>query len=131
MKLITNLVLIPVEGIYENGAAIGSVLCHIVSFTIVYNVLKRTVKLNFCISELMVKPLVVTVLMSAISYLCYNLVLKLGIVSIIATVVGILIAIVVYFVLVILFKILSREDIYSLPKGEKIYSILQKMKIYL
>ena len=34
-KLITNIVLIPMEGVYENGAAIGSVLCHIVSFTIV------------------------------------------------------------------------------------------------
>ena len=37
-KLITNIILIPKEGIYENGAAIGSVLCHIVSFTIVYTV---------------------------------------------------------------------------------------------
>lgn len=67
VKFIANLLLIPIEGIYENGAAIGSVLCHIVSFSIVYNVLKRTVQLKFCISQLIVKPLIVTILMSIIS----------------------------------------------------------------
>ena len=130
VKFIANILLIPIEGIYENGAAIGSVLCHIVSFTIVYSVLKRTVKLDFHISQMIIKPLIITVLMCIVSYASYKGLLVLGISSIIATVIGIIIAIIVYAILVILFKILSKEDIYMLPKGEKIYEILQKFKIY-
>lgn len=130
VKFIANLLLIPMAGIYENGAAIGSVLCHIVSFTIVYTVLKKTVKLEFSVSALIVKPLIVTVLMSVISYSIYQGALWLGISSVIATVIGIGVAVVSYFILVVLFKILSEEDIYMLPNGEKIYRFLQKIKLY-
>lgn len=130
VKFIANLLLIPIEGIYENGAAIGSVLCHIVSFTIVYTVLKRTIKLDFSISGLIVKPLIVTVMMSVISYAIYQGILVLGVAGRIATIIGIGMAVVVYAILVILFKILSKEDIEMLPNGEKIYRILQKLKIY-
>ncbi len=130
VKLIANVLLIPMEGIYENGAAIGSVLCHIVSFTIVYTVLKRTVKLEFSISGLIVKPLLVTIIMSGISYAVYHLALSLGMVSMVATMIGIIVAVVVYGILVIVFRILSEEDIYMLPNGEKIYRFLQKIKIY-
>lgn len=130
VKLITNLVLIPIEGIYENGAAIGSVLCHIVSFTIVYNVLKRTVKLDFRISKMIIKPLLVTIIMAGISYATYQSMLILGMSLTIATIIGIIMAVIIYAILVILFKILSKEDIYMLPNGEKIYRFLQKIKIY-
>lgn len=131
VKLITNLLLIPVEGIYENGAAIGSVFCHIVSFTIVYNVLKRTVKLDFRISKMIIKPLIITVIMCIVSYSSYVGILSIGIISSrIASIIGIIIAIIVYVILVILFRVLSKEDIYMLPKGEKVYNILKKFKIY-
>lgn len=130
VKLIANLVLIPINGIYENGAAIGSVLCHIVSFTIVYNVLKRTVNLNFRISKMMIKPLIITIIMSAVSYGVYKGMLILGIVSSIATIIGIVFAVILYTILVVLFRVLSKEDFEMLPKGDKIYQFLQKIKLY-
>ena len=77
VKLFTNILLIPIEGIYENGAAIGSVLCHIVSFTIVYNVLKNTVKLDFSLFKMMLKPIFATLIMAVISYASYILCIKL------------------------------------------------------
>lgn len=129
-KLMVNILLIPVEGIYENGAAIGSVLCHVVSFTIVYNVLKHTIKLNFSMSGMLIKPLLITVIMSGISLMCYKGILMLGIASRIATIVGILIAVLVYTIGIVVFKVLSEEDIYMLPSGDKIYHFLRKMKIY-
>ena len=48
----------------------------------------------------------------------------------IATIISILFAVVVYLLAVAVLKIYSKEDIYMLPKGEKIYRILEKMKIY-
>lgn len=130
VKLIANVILIPIEGIYENGAAIGSVLCHIVSFTIVYHVLKRTVRLDFSISGMLIKPLLITVLMSTISLVCYKGMITLGIASRMATIMGIMIAVLVYAIGIVGFKVLSREDIEMLPSGDKIYQFLQKIGVY-
>jgi len=130
VKLLTNILLIPIEGIYENGAAIGSVLCHIVSFTIVYNVLKNTVKLDFSIFKMMIKPAIATLIMAVVSYFSYMVCLKIGVYGSLATIIAIVIAIIIYAIMVVVLKILSKEDILSLPKGEKIYKILNKLKIY-
>ena len=62
VKLIANLILIPIDGIYANGAAIGSVLCHIVSFSIVYYTLRKTVKLQFKLHRLMIRPVLATLI---------------------------------------------------------------------
>lgn len=130
VKLFTNILLIPIEGIYENGAAIGSVLCHIVSFTIVYNVLKNTVKLDFSLLKMMLKPIFATLIMAIVSYASYILCIKIGMYGSFATIIGIVVAVVVYGFMVIILKILSKDDILALPKGEKIYYILNKLKIY-
>ena len=129
-KLIANIVLIPMEGIYENGAAIGSVLCHIVSFSIVYTVLRKTIKLDFKLSKLILKPLFATIVMTIISYSIYLISLKLINHQNICTIIGIIIAIIVYAINVIILKIFTEEDILMLPKGEKILKILKKIKIY-
>ena len=47
-----------------------------------------------------------------------------------ATIIAICIAVIVYLICVIIFKIFSKEDIEMLPKGDKIYSFLKKIKIY-
>ena len=73
---------------------------------------------------------IVTIIMSIISHGAYILSLNIGFTTRIATLVGIAVAVIVYFVLVVVFKILSKEDIYMLPNGEKIYKMLKKVKIY-
>ena len=130
VKLISNILLIPIEGIYENGAAIGSVLCHVVSFTIVYNVLKRTIKLDFRISTMIIKPILATIMMAVISYSAYIVILDVLARDRMATALGIAVAVMAYIVSIIILKILSKEDIYMIPKGEKIYNFLRKIKIY-
>lgn len=130
VKFIANILLIPIEGIYENGAAIGSVLCHIVSFTIVYNVLKNTIKLNFSLFKMMIKPTVATLVMAVVSYIAYKFTLNMLMLENVATIIGILVAVLAYVIMVIILKILSKEDILSLPKGEKIYNFLNKFDLY-
>ena len=128
-KFIANIVLIPINGVYANGAAIGSVLCHIVSFTIVYITLRKTVKLEFKLHRLIIRPLIATTIMSIVSYIIYIFINPfIGIR--IATIVSIIIAIVTYVVAIIALRIFSKEDILMLPKGEKIYELLVKFRIY-
>lgn len=129
-KLLTNIILIPMDGIYENGAAIGSVLCHIVSFSIVYIVLRKNIKLNFKLSKIIIKPIIATIGMGIVSYIFYSLSLNIFDDERISTVIGIIIAIIVYAINVILLKIYNQDDIVMLPKGEKILKMLKKIKIY-
>ena len=130
VKLIANLVLIPIEGIYANGAAIGSVLCHIVSFSIVYYTLRKTVKLQFKLHRLMIRPVLATIIMMIFSYASYLFIMNLASSIRLATIIAIVVAIIVYAISVVLLKIFSKSDILMLPKGEKIYNFLVKLKIY-
>jgi len=129
VKLITNIVLIPIDGIYANGAAIGSVLCHIVSFSIVYITLRRTVKLEFKLHRLIIRPIIATLIMSAFSYGAYLLVSNVSGIRI-ATLSAIVIAVISYAISIVLLKIFSKDDILMLPKGNTIYNFLVKIKIY-
>ena len=130
VKLIANLVLIPIDGIYANGAAIGSVLCHIVSFSIVYYTLRKTVKLQFKLHRLMIRPVLATIIMMIFSYASYLFIMNLASSIRLATIIAIVVAIIVYAISVVLLKIFSKSDILMLPKGEKIYNFLVKLKIY-
>ena len=125
-KIIANVLLMPIEGIYENGAAIGSVLCHLISFIIVYTVLIKTVKLNFSLFGLAIKPIIATTLMSVISYGIYMAV-RIILPIRIATIIAIIVAVIVFVATLLILKVFSKEEIEMLPKGDKVYAILKKM----
>lgn len=127
-KIIANIVLMPIEGIYENGAAIGSVLCHLISFIIVYAVLIRTTKLDFSLIKLSIKPIIATIMMSAISYVVF-LFMKTYLEIRIATIIAIFVAVIVFVTLILLLRVFSEEEILMLPKGELIYKVLKKMHL--
>ena len=130
LKVITNIILIPIPGVYEKGAVIGNLFCYMTAFIIVYTVLKNSIKLDFRISEMIIKPLIITIIMCIISISAYNKILSIEISPKIATIFGITIAIIIYTILIILFKVFSKEEIFLLPNGKKIYKILKKCKIY-
>jgi stage V sporulation protein B len=95
----------------------------------VFNVLKKYVKLDLPFKKFVLKPALATGIMGICSY---TLFLILNIINIgkMATIISIVFAIVVYLLAVIALKIYNKEDIYMLPKGEKIYRSLEKLKIY-
>ncbi len=130
VKLIANLILIPMQGIYEMGAVIGNILCHFISFIISYKALKNTFKLDFKIHELVIKPIIINGIMIVFSYGMYIYMKKLGIYEYISTIIGIITAICSYIVLIVVLKIFSEEEIFMLPNGEKIYIFLKKIKKY-
>ena len=129
VKLILNLVLLPIPSINVYGAAIGSIACHAVAFTIVFNVLKKYVKLDLPFKKFVIKPVLATAIMGVCSYTAYIIIN--GIMpGNKATKISILLAVIIYLAAVVALKIYNKEDIYMLPKGEKIYRMLEKLKIY-
>ena len=129
VKLILNIVLIPNPNFGINGLAIASIVCHIISFTIGFIVLKNSLKIKFSFTDFVLKPGVATLIMCIASYGLY--VLLAGIISWkIAIVISLLFAVVIYAFVVAIMKIFTKEDIYRLPKGEKIYKFLVKSGVY-
>ena len=129
VKLILNLILLRIPTLNVYGAAIGSIACHAVAFTIVFNVLKKYVKLDLPFRKFALKPALATAIMGVCSYTIF-LVLNSIIPGNKATIISMLSAVAIYLMSVIALKIYNKEDIYMLPKGQKIYEFLERIKIY-
>jgi len=129
IKLILNLVLIPIPSIGVNGAAIASVIYHIFSFSIVFYVLNKTVKLDIKFKKHIFKPIIATVIMCICSYYLY--ILLYGILSIkVSVIIAILCAMLIYVISIIILRIFTKEEIFMVPFGGKIYKVLEKIGIY-
>lgn len=129
VKLFLNLILVPIPEIGVNGAAIASVACHIVAFTIAITALRKNIKLDLTFSKFVTKPIIATIIMGICSYATYSALL--GIFSgKLATIIAILVAVIIYVLAVIVLKIFSKEEIEMMPAGNKISRILEKIKIY-
>ena len=47
-----------------------------------------------------------------------------------ATIIAILVAIIIYIISVVALKIFTKEEIFMIPYGQKLYKILEKLGIY-
>lgn len=129
MKLVLNLILVPIPEIGVNGAAIASVACHMVAFTIAITSLKRNIKLNLKFSKFVIKPVIATTIMGICSYFIYSSLL--GIISgNLATIIAIISAVIIYAISVIVLKVFTKEELQMMPAGDKICAILEKLRIY-
>lgn len=129
VKLILNFVLLSIPELNIYGAAIASTVCQMIAFVIAFNKLKKYVNLDLPLKKFVIKPIIATMIMIICSYTLF-LTLN-GIISENrATIISIVFAIIIYIILVFELKIYNKEDIYMLPKGNKIYKILEKIKIY-
>ncbi len=129
MKLVLNLILVPIPEIGVNGAAIASVACHMVAFTIAITSLKRNIKLNLTFSKFVIKPVIATTIMGICSYFIYSSLL--GIISgNLATIIAIISAVIIYAISVIVLKVFTKEELQMMPAGDKICAILEKLRIY-
>ena len=129
VKLILNIILLKIPFFNVYGAAIGSIACHAVAFAIVFNVLKKYVKLDLPFNKFVIKPVIATAIMAICSYTLYLLMNRI-ISGNLATLIAMIFAVIIYLAAVVALKIYNKEDIYMLPKGEKIYKFLEKLKIY-
>ncbi len=128
-KLFINLALVSNPMFGANGAAIGTVVCHMIAFTIAFTTLRKNVKLSLTIKNFLIKPLIATAIMSVCSLFIYNVLS--GIISqSLATLIAIIFAVIIYVISVVALKILSKEEFYMIPYGQKIYKILEKLGIY-
>lgn len=128
-KLILNLILVPIPEIGVNGAAIASVVCHLVAFVIAMVSLMKNIKLDLAFSKFVIKPVIATAMMGICSYYSY-LSLSRIITAKLATILAMVLAVVVYALAIVALKVFNKEEICMMPSGEKLCKVLTKLKIY-
>lgn len=129
LKLILNIILISNPAINIYGAVITAILCQGLSFMICMYYLNKEIKLRMNFKNHIFKPIIASLIMGGIVYVAYRL-LTLVIGNSIATIISIIFGALVYVLLVLLMKILTKEDIYMIPFGTKIYKVLVRLRLY-
>lgn len=129
VKFIINITLVPIPQIGVNGAAIGTIACNIIACLIGFTVLKKNMDIQFKFSKYIIKPIASTLIMSVCSYAIYIILLK--VVSLrIAAMIAIGSAIVIYAFAIVSLKVFTKEEIFMIPYGQKIYKTLVRLGIY-
>ena len=110
------------------GAATSTVIYHIVTFVIELSIMNKYVKVDLRISHVL-KILLSTIMMGICSVFILNS-LKTIFAEKICMVLTIIAAVIIYILLILMFKVFSEEEIKTIPHGEKIYIFLKKIKLY-
>ena len=124
VKLLLNLTLVKINpNIFMfggvAGAALATVICHIISMTISFTILKKTVKIKFNIIKFIIKPIIASILMGILGLYIYNQ-LRSIIMQIIAIILSIIVAVAIYVIALFVFKIFDKEELYMLPFYSKL-----------
>ena len=123
VKLIVNLVLVPMTSVNIYGAPIGSVLCQGIACMITFIVVKRNLPVKLSLNKYLLKPLLSAGGMGVCVYLVSRGLSPL-VGNAVSTLLSIGVGLVVYAVLVfVVFKVFDYEEIKQLPMGRKIIKL--------
>ena len=129
LKIVINFILVGTPEINILGVPIGTTVCYVYIFVSNFICFVKYSGVIPDIFSTIIKPLISGVL-CAVAAFSVNLGLEyFGISQSLSTVVAILAAVIVYVICLALLKTLVREDILTLPKGEKIAKLLEKLKL--
>lgn len=125
VKVVVNFILVGNPNIRINGAPVGTLTCFIVISALEIFIIRRSIPAPPSFLRAFLKPFVPSALMAAAAWATYGLLtnfLHMG--NSLATIGGIGVGVVVYLALVLALRVLSREDLALMPKGDKIAKIL-------
>lgn len=126
IKVVVNYILVGNHSININGAPIGTLCCFGIVALMDLFLIKRVIPVPPSYTKVFFKPLLASVLMGGAAWGCYGLLtkfLRLG--NSLATLGSIAVAGVVYLILVVCLRVISKEDLALMPKGDKIAKFLR------
>ncbi len=127
VKLLSSYFLIGNKNIGMYGAPIGTFLCYLTITVLNFIFLAKKVGLLPDFTQVFFKPFLASVPAVLSAWLTYQLLQ--GFHDKVATLVAIVIAVIVYLIAVFLFKLIKKEEVLMIPKGNKIYGLLHKLKL--
>lgn len=125
IKVVVNYALVSNPDINIKGAPVGTLCCFGVVSIMDLFIIHRTIPDPPRFTKVFVKPVIAAVFMGVAAWATYGLLTHfLHFSNSIATLGAIAIGVVVYLALVLAFKVISKEDLELMPKGDKIAKLL-------
>lgn len=113
IKVLGNLILIPIHGIYEKGAILANIMCNVFSFIISFIILKKNIELKINLFKLGIKPIVASTIMIFFSLNIYKIFILRKLNNILCTIFAIIIAVIIYVFFVFVMKMIKKSNIYE------------------
>jgi len=138
VKIVCNFIFVPVPKLNIYGALIGTALFYIMNVVINLAVLIKTAKIKLKYFSVFIKPFIASLFCASAAYASFGILsrfLTFGNVdsrlngNSASCLLSIGIAAVVYLICVILMRIIEKDDIIILPRGEKIAKVLEKFRL--
>jgi len=135
VKLIVNYNLIGIKSINIKGALIGSAACYILAFYLNYRSIKKYTGVRLDVKKLFNRPLSVSIIMGVLVKLIYEgfasitdlFIKSIFFQSVICGALSILAGCFVYYLLMIVARGITADDIKSLPMGSRILAVTKKI----
>ena len=127
VKILSNLVLIRLIGM--PGTPISTFLCYLTATGLNFYFVVKHVGLRPKMRRMFLRPLIAGVMCALSAIGTYYLVYRFIHSARISTLIAIVVAAAIYFVLVFAIKAISADDVRLLPRGEKIEGMLRKMRL--
>ena len=125
IKFVANYILVGIPSINVLGAGTGTLLCYLITTVMALYWLWRVTKIRINYFAVFFKPFLASVLSVGGAKLLYQVMSSVYSPKL-SAVFCIFLAIVLYIVFVLWFRIINKNDISMLPKGQKILKILEK-----
>ena len=127
-KVVISYTLTGIASVNIIGSDIGTVSAYAVASIIEFIYIKKHMQLKLSPKEFIIKPLLTVITMFVVVKLSYGVTVGfLG--NALATLISISIGGIVYGLVLLGIGGITKEELMSMPKGEKIYSILRKFKL--
>lgn len=130
VKFIVTWTLTAVTAVNVLGAAIGTVVAYFIAAILDIMALKKCTQVKFPTSMIFVKPLMSSAVMGVVAVVIYKLIYA-GIGSNgVSTIVAILTAMLVYGLMILRTKAVTRDEVVNMPMGTKLAAICDKLRLW-
>ncbi len=127
IKLLLNIVFMKVFDFGVVGAIAATVIYQLIVALAEWMVLQRFLPVKIPYMQHIVKPLAASLIMSAAVFAAYKLSSTLG--NTVATLFSIIIGVIIYAAVLLVLKTFTAEDLKALPMGDKICTVMLKLKL--
>ena len=125
-KVILTYILVAVPALNIKGAAIGSIFVYAVAFVLNMKAVIKYTGAKVDMSLTFVKPTIASLIMGICAFASYKLIYMVVGSNTIATLSSVLIGVIVYGILILGLKAITKEEIERMPGGQKLAAILDK-----
>lgn len=127
-KVVISYTLTAIPQINVMGSALGTVIAYFVAGTLELIYIKKAMRMKLSIKEFFIKPIIIVITMFLTVKLSFGFMIGiLG--NTLATILAIAIGAVVYIIATFVLGGIKKDELLSIPKGDKVYKILRKLKL--